>query len=175
MRIVFALALAVMLTAGALAQEKQKKKKGKGPQLNPVTMAMLKFARTHEALTKVELTDEQKEELKKLHESMNPKMEAVMKKIKEIVGEEEMKIAEEARKKAKEAGKTGRQVGVAIEKAVNLSEEQQDKLAVIGKEVNGIHRAMIKKVNTMLTDEQKEKFKEAMTPQRKGGKKKKDE
>ncbi len=63
LRIVLALALAVILTAGAVAQEKQKKEKGKGPQLNPVTTAMLKFARTHEALTKVELTDEQKKYL----------------------------------------------------------------------------------------------------------------
>ena len=114
---------------------------------------------------KIELTDEQKEELEKLHDSMNPKMEAVMKKIEEIVGGEKMKIGEEARKKAREAGKTGRQVGVAIEKAVKLSEEEQKRLAVVGKEVNGIYRAMMKKVNAMLTDEQKEKFKKAMAPQ----------
>ena len=135
---------------------------------------MLKLTRAQEALTKMELTDKQKQELTKLHDSMNPEMRAVMEKIKEIVGEENMKIGQEARKQAKEDGKTGRQIGIAIERAVNLSEEQQKKLAAIGKEVNGIYRAMTKKVSKMLTDEQKEELKKAMAPQRKRGKKNRD-
>ncbi len=169
-KVVLALALTVILTTGAVAQETQKK--GKRAPLHPFSSAMMKFDVAHQALTKVELNDKQKEQLNKLHESTNPKLGDVLKKVTEIVGEEKMKAAGEAAKEAKEAGKNPRQVVLAMEKACPLSDEQSEKLTALAKDVNKLHREMMKEVNSMLTDDQKEVLKKAMTPAR-GGKKKK--
>lgn len=170
LHVVLALALAMILATGAIAQEKQKKK-GQRAKLHPFSSAMLKFEQTHNALMKAELTDKQQEQLKTLHESMNPKLGEVMKKVTEIVGEEKMKAAEEAAKKAKEAGKSPRQVQAAIEKACPLSDEQSKKLEALAKDVNKIYRGMMKEVEGMLTDAQKASFKKAMAPARRGKKK----
>ena len=167
-KVVLALGLTMILATGAVAQEK---KKGKRAQLHPFSMAMVKFEAVHNALKKVELTDAQNEQLKKLHESMNPKLADLMKKVTAIVGEEKMKAAGEAAKQAKEAGKNPRQVALVVEKACSLSDEQSEKLTALAKDLNKIQRDMMKQVNSMLTDDQKEVMKKAMAPTRRGKKK----
>ena len=70
----------------------------------------------HAASKKLDLTEEQQASLKKVHEAVGPKVEAIVKKMwREILGEEKMKEVMEVSKKAKEAGKTPRQTAAAVE------------------------------------------------------------
>jgi len=62
-------------------------------------------------------------------------------------------------------------VALVVEKACSLSDEQSEKLTALAKDLNKIQRDMMKQVNSMLTDDQKEALKKAMAPTRRGKKK----
>ncbi|MBM4093238.1 MAG: hypothetical protein FJ276_28080 [Planctomycetes bacterium] len=171
--VLFALPVVALLTASAVAQE-GKKQKGKGVPISPLSQAMLRMEQLTDALKTLDLNEEQKEKLAQVKETVEPKMTEVVEKIGEVIGEENMKAYKEAAEKAKAAGKKGRQLAVDVEAAVKLTDEQKGKLDEIAKEAQKVVGGMRKKVEAMLTDEQKEKLQAAMTPPKREGKKKAD-
>ena len=171
-KVLLALAVVAMLTTGAMAQDAQKKK-GRA-KLNPVTQVMMRLEKLHESLKKMDLTEDQQKKLATIQTEVGPQMKTAMEKLVGVLGEEKMKAARETAKKAKEAGKTSRQVAVAVEAALKLDDEQKEKLAKIGKELTTVQRGMMKKINGILTPEQKKKLTTAMGRQGGKGKKKQD-
>ena len=148
-------------------QLEKKKRKGPAVQLSPVSQAMMRMKRLHDAIEGLELTEEQEEKHKKLHEELGPKMKATFEKIDGILTEEQAATAKEAAKAAKEAGKEGRAFFAAVESSIKIDDEQKEKLAAVGKELQAIQRAVMKKIVSSLTPEQKEKLKEKLVPVRK--------
>ncbi len=169
-KMLLVLAVVAMVTTGAMAQE-AKKKKGRGAKLNSVSRAMIQIERLHESLKKVDLTGEQQEKLKELHGAIGPQLKDVMTQIGEILGEEKVQTVKDTVKSAKEAGKTHWQVAVAVEKALELTDEQQEKLAKIGKELMKLQRGLATKSKAVLTAEQNEKLTKLLAPRKRGGKK----
>ena len=134
---------------------------------------MVQIEKLHAALKKMDLTEDQQAKIKELHTAAEPQMKSAVKQIMEIVGEEKMKQVQKISQEGKEAGKTPWQVAVAVEAALKLDDEQQEKLAKIGKELTTVQRGISKKVNGILTAEQKEKLKAEMAPKNRRGKGKK--
>jgi hypothetical protein len=161
------IAVAALLIAAPLsAQEKKAKPERKGPavQITGVSQAMVRMMKLHEAVEAMDLSADQEKALEKMHKDVGPKMGEIMKKLGEILTDEQEEAAKEAGKKAKEAGKQGRMMAIAVEKAVNLTDEQKKKLEPIGKKMLAMQREILKKINTILTEEQQKKLKAAMAP-----------
>lgn len=170
-RILLAMVVALAIAIPAMAQEK-KDAKGKG-KISPTGQLMLRMGKLKEALEGLDLTAEQQENLKKIHEEMGPKMKDIFGKMREILTEEQHKTAEDAAKKAKEAKKEGRAMILAIQAALKLSDEQQEKIDKLSEGLRPLNREMMKKVSAILTPEQQENLKKKMAPQpRKKGEKK---
>ena len=69
-----ATAIALLLIVPVAAQEKQAKKKRSAVKIGPVAQAVLRLKKQHAAMETLDLTEEQKGKLKKLHEETGPKM-----------------------------------------------------------------------------------------------------
>lgn len=162
--------VALLIAVPATAQDKPKRKPTK---LSAAAQAMLRMSQLWENLKKLELTGEQKEKLKAIHEETGPKMKAILEKMKGIVTEEQRAAVEEAAKKAKEAGKEGRALFVAVESSIQLTDEQKEKLDKVAPEIRAVQRQMMKGIMGILTPEQQEKMKK-MRPTRKKKAKKAD-
>lgn len=170
-RLLLVTAVVAMVATNIMAQENQKKKQRKGARLHPMVQAVMRFEMIEAAVKKIDLTEQQQSKLSSARESIQPKMAELLKKVAGILGDEKMKELSDVAKKAKEAGKTPRQVAVAVNAAMKLSDEQAEKMAKLAEDVKTAQRELVKKMNGMLTDEQKEKFKAEMMPGR--GKKQK--
>jgi Spy/CpxP family protein refolding chaperone len=170
LRITLALAVALLIALPAAAQEK-KARKGGARKLSPTAQLMLRIGRLREALEQVDLTAEQQEQLEKIREELGPKMKESFGKMRDILTEEQRSTVEESMRKAREAGKEGRELVLAVESSIELTDEQKEKLAKVVVEMRPLHRQMMKKVMGILTPEQQEKVKEKMAPRvRKQGK-----
>jgi hypothetical protein len=163
--IVLAVAIALLISTAAVAQEKKKRTPAR--KLSPTSQAMLRMHMLHKALEELDLTDEQKQAHKKVHEEIGPKMKEIMDGMKEILSEEQVAALEEAGKKAKEAGKTGRAMFVAIESALKLTDEQKEKMKEPSEKLVALQKQAVRKVMAILTPEQKEEIRAKMAPQRK--------
>ncbi len=171
-KVLLVLAVVAVFTTGAIAQDgATKAKKRKGAKLMPVSLAMMRIERLHEALKKVDLTEEQQEQLKDLHKAIGPELKEVMGQILAVVGDEKVKTVKETVKSAKEAGKNHWQVAVAVEKALDLSDEQKEKLTKVGQELMKLQRGLTKKSKAVLTTEQNEKLTKLLAPRKRTGKK----
>ncbi|MFV1965544.1 MAG: hypothetical protein ACC628_08995 [Pirellulaceae bacterium] len=172
-RIFLALAMALLIAIPGTAQEK--KKKGRGGRISPTAQAMVRMMRIHDILEAIDLTAEQQEQLKKMHDEAGPKMKEIFGKMRDMLTEEQRSAAEAASKEAKEEGKKGRQFVVAVERAIKLTDEQKEEMAQFAPEIGAHQKEMLKGIRSILTPEQQEMFKKKMAPQRKkGGKKKQD-
>lgn len=158
----------LLITVPAMAQEKPKRKPAK---LRPTSQAMLRMMKLGETLKQLDLTDEQKQKLKKIHEETGPKMKGILDKVNEILTEEQSTAAKEAAKKAMEAGKKGRDFVLAIQSSIQLTDEQQAKMDKVAPEIQAVQRQMMKAIAGMLTPEQKEKMKQLRSPRKKKSKK----
>ncbi len=163
-RITLAIAIALLVTVPTVAQEK---KKARGNRLSTVAQAMMRMEKLHDVIKGLDLTVEQKEELKKLHEDHGPKMKEMFGKLEDIVTEEQVATAKAAAEKAKEAGKKGRAFFAAVESSIKLTDEQKKKIDELGKEMLVVQRATVKAVTAILTTEQKTKLKATMAAGRK--------
>jgi len=152
-----------MIAVPAMAQEKPKRKPVK---LASTTQAMMRMMKLGETLKQLDLTDEQKQKLKAIHQETGPKMEEIFEKMKGILTKEQSTAAEEAAKKAKEGGKKGRDFFVAVQSSIELTDEQQKKMDKVAPEIQAVQRKVMKAVMEILTPEQKEKMKQ-MRPVRK--------
>jgi Spy/CpxP family protein refolding chaperone len=160
-----AVALVLLIAAAAVAQEKPKKKR-RG-RLGPTGQAVLRLDRLHTALEELDLTEEQKEELKKLRETLGPKAKEIFGKMQDVLTEEQKSAGEAAMREAKESGKKGRALFEAIEAALKLTDEQKEKMDKIAPDVSALQRQAMKEIRGILTPEQQEKLKEKMRPPRK--------
>lgn len=176
-QLVLLMAMTLLISVPGSAQEKQTKKKGPAVKISQVSQAMLRMKKLHDALESLDLTADQEDALKKSREENGPKMKEAFDKLKDILTEEQRAAAEKAMKDAKEAKMQDRQAIVAVERAVNATDEQKEKMDVVGKELLAMQRGIMKKAMGILTAEQQEKVKKAMMPAPKkegaeGGKKK---
>lgn len=162
--------LSMGLVLAMMLPLKAEDKPARRGQLSPVSQAMMRMQGLHKALEGLELTDDQEAAVKKMHEELGPKMKANFEKIGAILTEDQREKAEAAAKEAKEAGKEGRAFFMALESSVELTEEQQAKMADLGKELQAFQREVMKKSLSILTDEQKEQLKAKMAPARGKGK-----
>jgi len=172
-RITLALATALLIAIPVMAQEK-KTAKGKAAKISPIARVMLRMGKLHSALEGLDLTAEQKEKLGKVREELGPKMRDAFGKLRGILTEEQRTAADESAKKAKEAGKEGKDLILAIESSVKLTDEQKEKTEKLAKEFSALSRGITKKIMGTLTPEQKEKVKKAMAPQGRKPRDKKD-
>ena len=162
-RTLLVVAVALLIATAAVAQE-QPKKKGRRGKLGPTAQAVMRLHRLHEALGELDLTQEQKEELKKLRETLGPKGKEILGKMEDVLTEEQKIAGDEAMREVKESGKKGRALFVAIEAALKLTDEQKEKMDKIAPEVSALQRQAMKEIRGILTPEQQEKLKEKMQP-----------
>jgi Spy/CpxP family protein refolding chaperone len=170
-RVVLAMVAVLLVATAVMAAEGEKK----ADKLHPLASAMMRMERFHNALEQLDLSAEQKEKLKTIHEEFGPKMKAVFEKIHEALSEEQRKAAEEAMKTAKAAGKKGRALFAEIEAAVKPTDEQKEKMAKFAPEVVALHKEAAKAVMGVLTPEQQNTLKEKLRPAGKGKKEHKHE
>ena len=163
-RLILVPTLAIVIGVPLMAQEKSKRKR---IELTPMTRAMMRMARMWETLKELDLTEEQDAKLKGIRDETAPKMKAIMDKIGEIVTDEQRKAVEAAAKKAKEDGKKGPAFFAAVQSAVKLTDEQQEKMNKLAPEIQAVQRQMMKGITSMLTPEQKEKMKQLRAPRKK--------
>jgi Spy/CpxP family protein refolding chaperone len=165
-RIVLVMAVALAAAATVMAQEKEKK-----GRLNPVSRVMLSMERFRTAVESLDLTEDQKEKLKKIHEENGPKLKEILGKVHETLTEEQKKSLEDAMKTAKEAGKKGPEFFRSVEGAVKLTDEQKEKLEKVAPELGELAKETRKKVEEVLTPEQRQKLKDKMAEKKKSRKK----
>ncbi len=164
-RITLAMAVALSIAIPVMAQE-TKPDKGKAAKLSPTARVMLKMGKLREAIGGLDLSAEQEEKLDKIREEFRPKMGVAFGKLRDILTEDQRTAAEKAAKKAREAGKKGRDLMLAIESSLNLTDEQKEKTDIVGKEEWGpLCHEMTKKIMAILTPKQKGKVKKAMAPE----------
>ncbi|MEZ6133037.1 MAG: hypothetical protein R3C59_30570 [Planctomycetaceae bacterium] len=162
------LTLMVLVAGSVMADEKGKKGKGKkGAAKKPTP--------TQRFVGKLELTDEQKEQVAAIDKQFGERFGKLQKEMNDLLTDEQKKAQREAQKSAKADGTKGGEARKALEAALNLTDEQKAKrkeqLAAQQK-LNGEIIAALKKV---LTEEQQASLPKAGGPGKGGkGKKKKD-
>ncbi len=165
-KVLFTLALALVVSAACFAQDADKKKDGKGKKaderaLKNTTDQMMKF------FAKANLTEEQQEKAKEVIAKHVKDLVAARKAQDAMLTDDQKKSRTEAMAKAKEEGVKGNKLAAAGTKALGLSEEEMKKYNAAKKKVNEVNTKMKEAIMAMLTDEQKE----AMPKPKAGGKK----
>jgi hypothetical protein len=141
------LVLALLVLSPALAAKKEKKNK---PAALPGVAAAMGTLRG------VTLTDEQKEQVKKIGESFNEKIVAVKAKLDAAEPAEVKKVRHEAMVKAKAEGKTGKELRAAVKAAGGeLSKEQRQALKDIQQERQAVMKEMKDALLAVLTEDQR--------------------
>jgi Spy/CpxP family protein refolding chaperone len=162
-RTVLLFTLVLAIAGSATAQEKKKTRKKRGRRGRRTQVVRLPRSVT------ATLTDEQKPKLQAINKEYAPKMAAIRKKQADVLTAEQ----KETLAKAGE-GKRGRERATALRaarKSLSLTAEQKKQQKAIAKELSSLQAEINKKVDSVLTDEQKELRKKAS--KRKGGKKRK--
>jgi Spy/CpxP family protein refolding chaperone len=165
-RTLLVVAVALLLATAVVAQEKPKKR-GRRGKLSPTTQAVIRLDKLRTAMEELDLTEEQKQELKKLREKHGPKFKEIFDKMQDVLTEEQKAAGHEAMKEAKESGKEGREFFQAIEASLKLTDEQKEKMEKLAPEIRALQRETMKEIRGILTPEQQEKLKAKMNPPRK--------
>ena len=173
LKIVAATAIAVLIAAAAIAADEAKpKEKNKGPKLSPIAETMLRIDRIKAAVESLDLSDDQKEKLGKIHDDFEAKQQAIHGKIAELLTEDQKQVGKDAMDSAEKSGKKGREFYQSLEASLKLTDQQKQKMEPIGKELQGLVNDALKQVTELLTPEQKEKLQQKIGPAGKKGKKK---
>jgi len=168
-RVLMTLAVAALVTMPASAQQQKQKKRG-GMQLSAPARALARIDKLHKSMEGMELSDDQKAAINKIHEELGPKMKKTLDALKEVLTEEQQEAVEQAAKKAKEAGKEGWQFFRAVDAAFKPTDEQKPKIEKLGKQLNQLQLGVTKKIMAVLNDDQKDVLKKKMAARRGGGK-----
>ena len=152
------LTLAVVLAMPAMAAEEKKKKKKKGRKA-PVAVKVPKS---------IVLTADQKKQVAAINKEFGPKLAEIQKAVNGVISKEQRQAHNAANKKAKADGVKGKARNVAIQAALNLTDEQKVKMKELTKQRRDLQKAVRGKFVAILTAEQKAKL-----PKKKGKKKKK--
>lgn len=144
-------ALALFVTASLFAEDQVKAKKKKAAKPAPVPAAF-KLPKD------VSLTAEQQAKLDELKTQFAGKLADAQKKVADAYTEEQRAAQKTARQDAVAAGKKGKELKAAVTAAVQLTDEQQQKLTVAEKELKQLSKEVRKQVVGLLTDEQKQQL-----------------
>jgi Spy/CpxP family protein refolding chaperone len=101
-------------------------------------------------LGQLDLTDDEVAKIREIHKDFRPKMEKVLRKLQGLLTDDQNK----ARQEALRAGKRRREVLEAL----NLTDEQKQKVQAIGKEVATLCRERMEKLRDVLSAGEKEKL-----------------
>ena len=162
--LVICLCTIAILSGSAFAQEETKKKRRNRKRGNqsPV-MALMKD---------IELTDEQKEQLKPIAKEFDPKLMEINKENQSFLTDDQKKAQSEVRKANKEAGLKGKEAQAKLTAALNLTDEQKTQRKETQKKRMTVMKELRGKLAEILTDEQKTKV-QGMQPRGKGKRKRK--
>ncbi len=163
LRTLAALAVAVLLAAGARAEDKKEVKKGAAKPKRDPFAAVFSFPKS------ITLDDAQKAKVEALRKEYTPKMEAAQAKFEKIMTPERRKAQAEAIKAARAAGKKGRELGEAANAALKLSPEEQAQMKELNQGRIKLFMEIQKKKMELLTPEQRE----AVRPKKRTEKKEK--
>ncbi len=141
-RIVVLLLLVALMAAPVAAQDREKKKRKHGQKQRGVAMAMMK------KLEKANLTPEQKEKIKKIVATYQPKLKGIGADFKP--SSEQREAMKAAREKAVADGKKGKELREAVSAALNLTDAQKE----ARKKQQTLMREMQKEISAVLTPEQ---------------------
>jgi Spy/CpxP family protein refolding chaperone len=157
-RVVLALVACVAMV-GTLAAAEGRKPGGRGPGggrgFGDPT------ARIDFMVRDLDLTDAQKATIEDIKKEFGPKLKAAQEKQDSILTEEQKKARAEAFQKARESGEGFRNMREAIEKALNLTDAQKKDMDAARKASEELNKALMEKITSMLTPEQKEKLEKA--------------
>lgn len=109
----------------------------------------------------LDLTAEQSAKLKEVVAEYTPKFRELNQKANGLLTAEQKKARDEANAKNKAEGKKGKEAAAAIAAALALTPEQQKTQAEVQAGLKELSRKFNQDVQTVLTAEQKEKFKTA--------------
>lgn len=166
LKTVVCLGMMAMVVSVASADEKQEKK-GKGKQKSAPSA-------TQRYTEKLELTAAQKELVAAIDKEFAPAMAELNKKRSDILTDEQKKAQQVASKAAKAAGKTAAESRKAADTALNLNDEQKEKMKVVQKSQQEFNAKVIAALKKVLTPEQIEKLPKTDGAKGKDKKKKKD-
>lgn len=145
-------ALLAVVAIPAFAADDEPAERGQG------RMPALRF------LNGIELTKEQKQQLRQIRTELGPELQEVTTKIQELVPAEKRQAAAEAVAKAKADGKKGKELKEVREAALGLNEAQQAQMTELTAKQKELGEKLKEKVMGILTDAQKEQIKAAETP-----------
>ncbi len=147
-------ALAVLMSSGAMAADEAKKGKGqarKGQRRAPSVSARF--------LGDIELTAEQKEKVAAIDKEFAAKAADLRKQTASILTEDQQKARAAAQKAAREAGKKGQEAAKAVAEASKLTDEQKKKMADVQKGNRELAQQVFAALKKVLTEEQAAKLK----------------
>ena len=137
------------MCVAAEAQNAKAGKKGKKAKAKATPAAFVLPA-------EIALSAEQQAKLDELKTQYADKLADAQKKVNEVFTAEQQAARKTARKDAVAAGKKGKELGAAVDAAVQLSDEQKSNLATAQKEARKLQAEVRKQVVALLTDEQKQ-------------------
>lgn len=145
-------AIILFLATSLVAGDKAKPKKGKKAKPAPVQAAF-------KLPDGIALTADQQAKLDDLKTQYATKLADAQKKISDVYTEEQRTRQMTARRDATAAGKKGKELKAAVDAAVELSDEQQKKLADAQKDQKQLTKEVRKQVVALLSGEQKQQLK----------------
>jgi Spy/CpxP family protein refolding chaperone len=131
------------------------------PEQREKVQAMKELRKDHRAsclshtvahLEELDLTDSEKNQIAEIRKEVRPKIVQALEGLKGVLTDDQRT----ARADALKAGKSRREIRAAL----NLTDEQQQKLATVGKEVRSLVREEMDKIRGVLTEEQQQKLAE---------------
>ena len=114
-----------------------------------------------EAPEAVPLTDAQKATIEEIKKEFGPKLKAAQEKQDSILTEDQKNARAEVFQKAREPNEGRQSMRETIEKALNLTEAQKKDMEAARKVSEELNKALMDKVTSLLTPEQKEKLEKA--------------
>jgi len=142
-------ALLLAMCVAAEAQNAKAGKKAKKAKAAPTPAAFV-------LPTEITLSAEQQAKLDDLKKQYEAKLVEAQKKVNDVFTAEQKAARKTARKDAVAAGKKGKELGAAVDAAVQLSEEQKSNFATAQKEARKLQAEVRKEVIALLTAEQKQ-------------------
>ena len=149
-RCAFCLAILLVLASLAAAQDKAPAKRAKKPKKSPSPPAIFKLPK------EVDLSPEQQAKLDDLKTQYAGKLTDAQKKVADIYTDDQRAAQQAARKEATAAGKKNKELKAAVEGAVQLTDEQREKLAYAQKELKLLTKRIRKEIVGLLTPEQRQ-------------------
>jgi len=148
---VLVLTLAVLLASPLMAADDAKKKK-KGAKKKGNNRAV---AAAFILPASVQLSADQQAAIEKLKSEYTPKLTEAAKKANSVMTPEQVKARQKALKAARDEGKKGKELQQAANDALNLTADQQSKMADARKEMASLRKEIRQKLMNVLTDDQK--------------------